>query len=128
MKMDITLGARNEVTKRFNFVRGADNDVSFDDTEAHAVMTSVMEDKASCWYDPTHGSDLFLLENLTSRTPSQAEAMILDALTPLEAGAIVNPVAEAKAGTLSSTGGGTLNAKVRWTTPGGVDGEAETVL
>jgi phage gp46-like protein len=80
--MDITLGNRNEYSKRFNFVRGDDGDVSFDDSEAHAVMTSVVERKRSYWADATHGSELFELRNLTSRTPSQAEAVDITWNTP----------------------------------------------
>jgi phage gp46-like protein len=118
--MDITLGARNEYTKRFNFVRGDDGDVAFDETEAHAVMTSVIERKRSYWADPTHGSELFDLRNLTSRTPSQAEAMVLDALSSLEqANAITNIVAVARVQAF-----GQLAVDVTWNTPSGMPGSA----
>jgi phage gp46-like protein len=118
--VDITLGNRNGYTQRFNFVRGDDGDVSFDDTEAHAVMTSVIERKRSYWADPSHGSELFDLRNLTSRTPSQAESMVLDALSSLEqSNAITNVVAVARV--LSF---GQLTVDITWNTPTGLPGSA----
>ena len=114
--MDITIGNRNELSKRFNFVRGADGDVSFDDTEAHAVITSVIEHRRSYWVDPNHGSELFTLKNLSSRTPSQAEAMTIDSVAQLEADSvIVNPQATAAA--VRSLG--RLTIDLSWTTPSG---------
>jgi phage gp46-like protein len=82
--MDITLGNQNAANGCFNFVRGADGDVQFDDTEAHAMMTSVIERKGSYWADRSHGSDLYKLRSLTSRTPSQAVAEALAATQALE--------------------------------------------
>lgn len=82
--MDISLGNQNATSGCFNFVRGADGDVQFDDTEAHAVMTSVIERKNSYWADRSHGSNLYKLRSLTTRTPSQAVAEALDAVQSLE--------------------------------------------
>ncbi len=90
--MDITLGNQNEANGCFNFVRGADGDVQFDDTEAHAMMTSVIERKKSYWADRSHGSNLYKLRSLTSRTPSQAVAEALDATQSLEAAFVVQQI------------------------------------
>lgn len=117
--MDITIGARNEFSKRFNFVRGADGDVSFDDTEAHAVITTCCEVKGTYWVDPSHGSRLSLLRSLTSRTPSQAEAETLDALQSLEADNSITGVAVVAAADRSN---GRLSLDVSWTTPSGAPG------
>lgn len=84
MGKDLTLGARSDETGRFNFVRGADGDVSFDETGAHEVMTSIIERKGTNPFDRSHGSRLWKLRSLTSRTPSQAEAEALDATKSLE--------------------------------------------
>lgn len=122
--MDLSIGNRNQYNGRFNFVRGADGDVAFDDTEAHAVISSVEEVRGSYWADATHGSGLLLLRSLTSRTPSQAEADALDALDPLErANAIENVSATATADRRN----GRLNLEVSWSTPSGIDPEPVTV-
>lgn len=117
--MDISLPSLpNADSNRWGFVRGADGDVQFDDTEAHAVVTSVLEDKGGYWADPKHGSELGQLKNLTSRTPSQAEAMTLDALAALEqANDIVSPTASAT----SPRGANQLRDDVAWKTPNGED-------
>lgn len=90
--MDISLGARSEATGRFNFVQDpVTKDVAFDETEAHRVVTAALEDLGTWWADPTHGSELYQLENLTSATPSQAESTVLNAEQQLEqAGVITN--------------------------------------
>lgn len=120
--LDISLGNRSEATGRFNFVRAANGDVSFDDTQAHAVLTSSIERRGSYADDITHGSLLFQLQNLTSRTPSQSEAMVLDALQFLErSGQILNVTVTSK-GTSTSIGGGKLGIDVSWTIPGGRTG------
>jgi phage gp46-like protein len=110
--LDISIGNRNEYSKRFNFVRGADGDVAFDDTEAHAVITTY-------WFDPNHGSKLARLRSLTSRTPSQAEAEALDALLPLQADNSITAVAAVAAADRSN---GRLSLDVSWTTPSGTPG------
>lgn len=84
MALDITLGNRNNSNGCFNFVLGADGDVSFDETGAHGVVTSVLEHKNSYPFDRTHGTKLYLFRSLTSRTPSQAEAEALDGMKPME--------------------------------------------
>lgn len=118
--MDITLGARSQATGRFNFVIGADGDVSFDDTEAHAVMTSSIEHKGSYWLDRNHGSDLFTLKSLTSRTPSQATAFVLDGLNTLVQTAVIDaPTVSAKT-TTQDNGLGQLKIDLTWSTPSGV--------
>ena len=122
--MDITIGNRSQATGRFNFVRGEDGDVAFDETEAHAVMTSVIEKRGSYWADPEHGSDLFTLKNLTTRTPSQAEAMALEAVLPLEeANAISNVAARARA--VRDTG--RLELELAWQAPGSEETNTATV-
>ncbi len=110
--MDITLGNQNAANSCFNFVIGPDGDVQFDDTEAHAVMTSVIERKGSYWADRSHGSDLYKLRSLTSRTPSQAEAEALAATQSLEDSFAIQLVqAEAS---VSKTSRNRLNLDVRW--------------
>lgn len=120
---DITLGARSEETGRFNFVRGSDGDVSFDETGAHEVMTSVIERKGTNPFDRTHGSRLYRLRSLTSRTPSQAEAEALDATSPSEAAEEIQQVeASAEA---DPRAGNRLQLTVSWK-PG--TGERQSVI
>lgn len=123
-KLDIALGNRSESTGRFNFVRAANGDVSFDETQAHAVMTNCLERRNGYWANPNHGSLIWQLQSLTSRTPSQAQAMVLDALQFLEAnGAITNVKVQATAAK-NPIGGGLLGVTVSWTTPSGKSGTA----
>jgi len=51
-------------------------DVVFDNTEQHAVMSCLVEERARWWADTagTHGSQLYTLRTLTRGTPSLAEA------------------------------------------------------
>ena len=51
-------------------------DVVFDNTEQHAVMSCLVEERARWWADAdgTHGSQLSTLRTLTRGTPSLAEA------------------------------------------------------
>ncbi len=117
--MDITIGARNQNTKRFNFVRASDGDVSFDNTEAHAVITSCCEVRGTYWVDSRHGSNLSLLRSLTERTPSQAQAETFDALDSLvRDNSIVTPVVDSAA----DLPNGRLSVDVSWTTPSGTPG------
>ena len=119
--MDITLGSRNELTGRYNFVLDeTTNDISFDDTEAHAVVTSIIEAEGSWWADRRHGSKLRTLRNLTSRTPSQATAIALEALAPLEAAnAIAGVRGTAPAVRAQGQLTGRLEEHTEWTTPTG---------
>jgi len=117
--MDITIGNRNENSKRFNFVRGADGDVSFDDTEAHAVVTTIIEVRKTYWVDANHGTNLSRLRNLTTRTPSQAEAEALDGLVALEQD---NAIVDASAVASADRSNGRLALAVSWTTPSGTPG------
>ncbi|MEO9192165.1 MAG: hypothetical protein ABI445_00780 [Polyangia bacterium] len=103
MAKDITLGNPNGSSGCSNFVRGADNDVSFDDTGAHGVMTSVIERKGSNPFDASHGSNLYKLRSLSTRTPSEAEAEALDATQSLEDSSEIQQV-DAVASTDTSTG------------------------
>ena len=80
---DIALGNPNATTGAFNFVRGSDGDVSFDDTAAHAVMTSVMEQLGTNPFDATHGTNILATPSLTSNTPSQVEAEATQAVAGL---------------------------------------------
>jgi len=123
MTTDIALGEPSADTGRFNFVRGADGDVDFDATEAHAVVTSVLEERGGYWADPSHGSDLHRLKNLTTRTPSQAEAMVREALGPLESEQLIAGVAVSAA---AARRRGRLGIDLNWTTPGG-SGQSRTI-
>lgn len=116
-ELDITIGNRNELTKAFNFVKGPDGDVQFDTTAAHEVVTAVMEDLNGYWADSTHGSELYKLRKLSSRTPSQAEAMAVASLSTLERNNRINtPDATAALDKPNSAIGITL----AWQTPSGV--------
>lgn len=120
--MDITIGNRSELSGRFNFVRGEDGDVKFDDTEAHEVVTSVIEKRRSYWANRNHGSDLRTLRSLTSRTPSQAEQTALASLDrAIQAQRITRVVATARA----QRSRGRLLLDLRWTTPGGSNGSVD---
>jgi phage gp46-like protein len=123
--LDITMGSRSAKTGRFNFVRGADGDVSFDETNAHAVVTSATERRASWWADAEHGSKLRELRNIRSATPSQAEAATLQSLAGLEANNEIEGV-EVKATSERSAGQptGRLSVDIKWTTPSGESGSA----
>lgn len=121
---DITLGNRSEATGRFNFVLGATGDVSFDDTETHAVMTAAMERRGGYWANPNHGSLVFQLKSLTTSTPSQAQAMVLDALQFLERNGRITNVSVVSLVGKTSTGGGSLGLLIKWTTPDGKPGSA----
>ena len=124
MAIDITLGNRSEESGCFNFVRGADGDVSFDETGAHAVVTSVIERKGTNVFDRTHGSDLWKLRSLTSRTPSQAEAETLAACQPLED---ANEVQQVEAfAEADPKAGNRLKLDVSWK-PGTAERQTETV-
>lgn len=127
--MDIKLGNRSDITNRFNFVTDADGDIAFDDTCAHEVMTAVMERRNTYWDDAKHGSEVYQLTALTSRTPSQAESMVLDALDPLvRANKIVNPQCAATAVRSNGQLTGRLSVLIKWTTPSGLSQQQTTEL
>jgi hypothetical protein len=125
--MDITLDSttRNPATGRFNFARGADGDVAFDDTEAHAVVTAVLEERKKWWADQNSGSDLYTVQSLTARTPSQAEAMIRASLSLLEAAGAISVRAVVVTPDRKTQ---RLVAEVTWTTPSGAAGKASLEL
>lgn len=126
--MDITMGSRSEKTGRFNFVRGADGDVSFDETRAHEVVTSVTETHGSWIHDETHGSKLRSLRKLSTATPSQADAMTLESLQTLEEdNEVVEPEANSVAEVVRGQRTGRLSIRVRWKTPSGEQREEEVV-
>ena len=113
--MDITLGARDERTGRFNFVRDpVTRDVAFDDTEAHAVMCSALEDLEGYWADSTHGSELYKLDSLTQRTPSVAEAATLASLDRLEQQGRITDVSADAAAVTGADGLNRLRIDLHW--------------
>lgn len=126
MPLDLALtdAGYNGRTARYGFSRGANGDVLLDSTQAYAVMGSIACVKKGWWADSTHGSELATLQTVTrftpSPTPSQAEAMAVDALLPLEQANLItaNPTAEAR---VRSVAGGlaALDLNVSWATPGG---------
>ena len=81
---DIAL-ARNPNTGGHNFVWDDSGEVVFDDTEQHAVMSCLVEQRGRWWADTTgtHGSQLYTLKTLTRSTPSMAEAFANEAVQPL---------------------------------------------
>lgn len=127
LDLALTDAGFNQKTGRYNFSRANNGkgDVLLDSTQAYAVMGSIACRKNRYWADANHGSDLSKLKNITrftpSPTPSQAVAMALDALGPLEPGAanliLANPTASAKVITAAS-GLNALELDVSWNTPG----------
>lgn len=121
MALDIALTNYNEVTERYNFSTDESGDVAFDGTQAFAVMSSALCRRGGYWADTTHGSLLATLRNLTSRTPSQAEAMTLDALAPLQ-NAPLNLVDAVSVTSSVEPNSNRLDVDVEWTVPGGAGG------
>lgn len=119
MSLDLALTNRDARTGRYNFARAANGDVAFDSTQAYAVMTAVECRRNAYWADRTIGSLLFLLRNLTSKTPSDAEASIQDALLPLVVLHMIaaNPRAVANPGRGAASNA--LFADVYWALPSG---------
>jgi phage gp46-like protein len=81
---DIAL-VRDPNTGCHNFAWDPSGDVVFDDTEAHAIMSCLVDQRARWWADTdgTHGSQLYTLRTLTRGTPSLAEAFANEAVQPL---------------------------------------------
>lgn len=123
MGKDISIGARSEATGRFNFVRDARGDVVFDSTETHAVLTNAMEQRGY-WANPQHGTLIAQLKSLTSQTPSQAQAMVLDSLTALERANRITNVQVVASSARNAFGAGQLGIDIFWTTPDGKPGSA----
>jgi phage gp46-like protein len=121
MPKDLALTNFNVHTARYNFARGADGDVAFDESQAFPVMSSAICRKNGYWADRDHGSELFKLRNLTSATPSEAEAMVLDAELPLEKAQLVTNV-RVDATSARTVSGNQLAVDVFWDTPGGPGG------
>lgn len=117
MSLDIAMTNRSQLTGRFNFARTATGDVAFDETQAHAVITSVAEDLNGYWADPNHGSNIGKLKSLTALTPSQAEASTLDSLSTLESQQLITKVT---ATATAQRDHNRLTTKVGWSTPDGV--------
>ena len=83
---DLAMTNQDGGTGLYNFA-WAFGDPTFDDTEAHRVISLLVEHRPSprhpgYWADETgrRGSLLYTLQTLTSATPSQAEAYAADAL------------------------------------------------
>lgn len=113
---DIALD-RDAASGRFNFAWGPGGDVSFDDSEEHAVLSCLLEHRAEWWADTdgTHGSELHTLKDMRRSTPSQAEAFAAQALQPLFDRHLIQDIA-ARASRAPSGG---LRVDVSWETPGG---------
>ncbi len=81
---DITL-SQNPVTGKFDFSWTASNDVAFDDTEAHAVVSLLVERRGLWHADPTRqrGSNLLAARSILARTASETKADAEQALQPL---------------------------------------------
>ena len=79
---DVTL-VRNPTTGRFDLDWDGPNP-EFDDTEAHTVLSLVLECQAQWWADATgkRGSRLHLLRNDTRTTGSEIVARVEEALAP----------------------------------------------
>jgi phage gp46-like protein len=79
---DVTL-VRNPETGRFDLDWDGPNP-EFDDSEAHTVLSLVLEFQAQWWADQTgkRGSRLHLLRNDTRTTQSEIVARVQEALAP----------------------------------------------
>lgn len=79
---------QNKATRLFSFDWGTDGEPKFDNTEAHRVLSLLVEHRPSppskpgYWADDTgrRGSLLYTLTEVRRATPSQAEAYARDAL------------------------------------------------
>jgi phage gp46-like protein len=81
---DVAL-VRDANTGGHNFAWDDSGDVVFDNTEQHAVMSCLVEERARWWADTdgTHGSQLHTLRTLTRGTPSLAEAYAIEGVQTL---------------------------------------------
>lgn len=126
MPLDIAIGRNQDArTGRWNFERTTSGDVAFDETQAHAVITSSLEYQGEYWADQSHGSTLHRIRTITSRTPSDAEQRERQALGPLERASLivvgdVTGAADRRAARLS--------LDVNWTTPGGAVASATIAI
>jgi phage gp46-like protein len=111
---------------------GQDGDVQMDSTEQHVVVCQLLEHRAPTganvqeaaeneetgwWADEigNHGSELHTIRNITSTTPSRAEALAQGALDDLaNEGRIVAPRARARRGEVT----GRLTVEADYTTHG----------
>jgi phage gp46-like protein len=108
----------NALVSRYGFSRDpATGDVYFDTTQAYGVMNSGICRKNGYWADPNHGSELWTLRNQSSRTPSQAEAMLLEAEQPLVDAHLIEQPTIAARGQDSR-----LFTDLDWNTPAGAKG------
>jgi phage gp46-like protein len=126
MPLDLALtdAGYNGRTGRYGFsTNPATGDVLLDSSQEYAVMTSCVCVKGAWWADSTHGSDLATLQSTTkltpSPTPSQAEAMTLDALLPLERLNLIAPNPTAVGSLIPYLGISKLQVVATWQIPGG---------
>jgi phage gp46-like protein len=125
---------RNPATGRFDLLRAADGNPTLTDYEEHAVLSQLLEWRASAgqpgWVADTtgrHGSLLYLVRSDLRATPSQVEAYALDALSTLvDLGRIRGePDLRVKA---TKTAPGRFDLSVTWTTTAGRQGAARLAL
>jgi phage gp46-like protein len=123
---DIAL-VRDPNTGCHNFAWGPSGDVVFDDTEEHAIMSCLIEQRGRWWADTdgTHGSQLYTLRTLTRGTPSLAEAFANEAVQPLiNARRIVSFTPRARV----NVQGQRFLIEVDWTLPGNKPHSARIAL
>jgi phage gp46-like protein len=85
---DLALTNQDKATGLLSFDWGTDGEPKFDDTEAHRVLSLLVEHRPSppsnpgYWADATgkRGSLLYTLTEVKRATPSQAEGYAVDAL------------------------------------------------
>lgn len=103
----------NPATGKFDLSWGPDGNPIFDSTEVHRVASLLLEHRAAWIVDTAgnRGSLLHTLRELRRRTPSQAEAMALEALAKaVNDGAIDNVDARAR----KVTTYGRLTLDIKW--------------
>lgn len=115
---DLAMTRVNPSTGRFDFDWTDRNDLKFDDTQTHRVVSLLLERRGQWWADTegNRGSRLYTLRDLRRSTPSQAEAFAQEALArAVSDGWIRDPVVKARV----PSPGRLLLDPVRWTLPGG---------
>ncbi len=120
MSLDLALTNYNAQTKRYGFARGpaaTGGDVVFDELQAYPVMTAAMCTRFAYWAARLLGSTLFTLQNLASGTPSQAVAVVQEALEALVQLNLIK--ARPSVSAQASRQFGQLLADITWTTPDG---------
>src|SRR5579872_1136187 len=128
---DIAL-TRNPSTGKFDIQWDSTNNVLFDDTQEHAVISAILEYKAQYWGDATgtRGSYLYSVKDDRKTSPSRMQGFVLDALQPLlDTGRILPPTGQTQPTvTATRVRPGRIDIAVTYSTPQGGVVTARTAL